>query len=284
MKNKVIALLKSGARKEELYNNLLQNISVKLNIFQLRSFQTGFSESKLEKLIYEVKKTFGISDLDIHNFKDEEIDQKQELAAAGSGEGSADGLSPEVQEQKRKFIQELEADEEVKEGFKIRDEYPFLKDPDCPAELLAIVGKKITAWEQWAEKHNGLSVVLENPEKSFESEEEKNAAVYALAKSAVENFQLNADIKAELDFYKETGKVLGKLPELSNLAIQQEIAELDEAGLVEMKIKSQKNKSKAEKEIEKSGTNEAREKRVKDWGFRLELTLKRLNSEFKKAE
>lgn len=283
MKNKIIALLKSeDIGKEAKYNELLQASSSKMNVMQIRNFQSGFTTHKLDVLSYEVKKLFEITDLDIYNFRNEENNIAQKSSIPGVGEGSQNGTKTEVQEPKSQFIQELEADDEVKAGLKIRDEYPFLKDPNCPTELLAIVGKKITAWEQFAEKHNGLSIVLENPEKPFESEEEKNIAIYALAKEAVENFQLNADIKAELDFYKETGKILGKLPELGNLAIKQEIEELDEAGLIEMKTKAQKNESKAVNEIKKQGTNPAREKRVLDWGLRLKLTNERLETEFKK--
>lgn len=297
MKSKIIAILKSGASKEDQYRELLAQTSAKLNLHQLRNFQTSYTPDKLEKLIYEAKKAFEISDLDIYNYIHEEINENPEPAGSGIGEGSQDPTETEVLESDPEFIKALKANTEAQEGLKIRDEYPFLNDANCPNEFKILVADKITAWKEFAKNREALDMFTILPDQHEEiteiqqeqiekfnalSEDEKDEAYYLYAKSAVENFHLNSDIKAELDFYKETGKVLGDHPLLSDLKIKQEIYELDEAGLVGLKIKAQKNESKAKTEIAKQGSNEAREKRVKDWGLRLKLINERLEAEFAK--
>ena len=96
MKSKIIAILKSGASKEDQYRELLAQTSAKLNLHQLRNFQTSYTPDKLEKLIYEAKKAFEISDLDIHNYIHEEINEIQEPAGSGTGEGSIDRYRSDV--------------------------------------------------------------------------------------------------------------------------------------------------------------------------------------------
>lgn len=304
MKNKVISILVDKALgNEKKYSELLQLMNSKFNIMQVRNFQSGYTEHKLNVLLYEAQKAFEISDLDIHNFKpeensnDEKNNEEQKSINPGAGEGSQNPDETQIPEQSNPFFKALETNTDAQEGLKFRDEYPFLKNPDCPSEIHALVGEKITAWEQFALNREALdlfTILPDQPEditefqkkliEKFEAytPEEKEDALYMYAKSAVENFQLNADIKAELDFYKEKGKVLGKHPSLNNLAIKQEISELDEAGLVEMKTKASKNASKARTEIENKGTNEAREKRVNDWELRQKLSEERLEKEFKK--
>lgn len=297
MKNNIIKILKDDKiSNEERYTQLLQAMTSHLNIGQIRNFQSGFSTHKLEVLTYESRKKMEISDLDLHNYKaDEKNDQNEEPVGSSAPEGGQS--ETEVSEQDSAFIKDLKANADAQEGLKIRDEYPFLKDPNCPVEILGLVGAKITAWEQLAQNREILDFMTVLPNQSEEitaeqqkimdtynaySDVEKEDFIYMIAKNAVAEFQLNADIKDELDFYKEQGKVLGKHPALNDLKIAQEIAELDEAGLVKMKTAASKNASKAKLEIESKGTNEAREKRVNDWSLRLKLAEQRLAAEFPK--
>lgn len=299
MKNKVIAALADKTKSpEERYNNLLGLLSQKANFMQIRNFQLGYSATKLEKLEYEVKKQFEVSDLEIHEYKAEELlvsdettnltqevlqnvnpanstdgnNIQNEITTQKTDAGSADAT--EVSEHEKAVFVALEQNEAAKEGLKIRDQYPFLNDENCPDEFKILVADKISAWKKFAESQNALVDGVD----ANEAEDK----LFELAKSAVDNFQLNDDIRKDLDFYKETGKVLGENPKLSNLKIKEEIYELSEAGLVEMKNKAQKNASKARKEIENQGPNEAREKRLADWTLREKLSNERLENEFKK--
>lgn len=295
MKNKIIAVIKDqDISSEERYNQLLQLMTSKMNMGQIRNFQSGYSEHKLERLIYEAKKIIPISDLDIHNYTGEEI-QQEPTTEFGKDSANDEAPKADVLPQETPFFKELQANADAQEGLKLRDEYPFLKDPNCPPVFLQLVGEKITAWEQFAENRSFLDILGVQTDEDVPAEvldlkvafdalspEEQSAKLLEFAGKAVANFQLNADIKAELDFYKEQGQVLGNHPALNDMKIEQEISELDEAGLVDMKTKASKNLSKAKKEIEDKGTNEAREKRVHDWGLRQKLTDERLEKEFPK--
>ena len=105
------------------------------------------------------------------------------------------------------------APDEVKETVKLRDEFPFLDDPECPDELYILVGKKMAHYNAYVNAHEDLMVNLENEEtidgpKIPMTPEQ----IFEFAKKAVENFEVNQDIYAELNHYKETGEILGKHP------------------------------------------------------------------------
>lgn len=284
MKNNIIQLLKDEKQTQiEKYNALLQFLSTKRGLFSIRNFQSGYSESKFESLVYEVKKDFEISDMDIHTFvPGEEVPADENPDDLTPEEIEAAKVAHQLEADKRNidpkvtaFLADLDKNEEAKEGLKFHEEYPFLDDENTPMEIKALVTDKFAAWRNLAKNHAALVEGLE--------ENEAQEKIYELAKGAVDNFQLNGDIKKELDFYKDQGKVLGKHPSLNNLKIEQEINELKDSGeLVEMKNKAQKNASKARVEIENKGTNEGREKRVTDWTLRETLATKRLDTEFKK--
>lgn len=282
MKNKIIALLKDETlQKIEVYNQLLGYLSTKRGLFAIRNFQNGYSDFKYDSIIHEIKKDYEITDLEIFEFSgeteatDEVIDDStlisdEEISEDENSDEEKEELSPELQA----FYQELEVSEDAKTGLKLHEEYPFLDDENTPDAMKALVTDKFAAYRNFAKNHAALVVGLE--------ENEANEKIYELAKAAVENFSLEADIKKELDFYKVQGKVLGKHPKLNTLRIEQEINELSEAELVEMKIKAQKNASKARGEIEKQGTSDNLEKRLSEWTIREDLVTKRLEKEFKK--
>lgn len=285
MKNKIIAVLvDQELSPEQKYNQLLNHLSSKVNMMQYRYLQLGFSPAKMEKIEYEIKKHFDISDTEIFEWRPEEIAQEiqnpitpvipltNEITTQNAN--PAPTGAPEISEQQKTVFAELETNEAAKEGLKIRDQYPFLNDPNCPDEYKILISDKITAWKEFAKNHSALIEGID--------EDESEGKLYELAKSAVAEFQLNDDIRKELDFYQEQGKVLGEHPKLNNLKIKQEIYELSEADLVEMKVKANKNASKAKMEIQNKGTNEAREKRLSDWLLREKLSIERLENEFKK--
>ena len=282
MKNKIIALLKDETlQKIEVYNQLLGYLSTKRGLFAIRNFQNGYSDFKYDSIIHEIKKDYEITDLEIFEFSgeteatDEVIDDStlisdEEISEDENSDEEKEELSPELQA----FYQELEVSEDAKTGLKLHEEYPFLDDENTPDAMKALVTDKFAAYRNFAKNHGALVVGLD--------ENEANEKIYELAKAAVENFSLEADIKKELDFYKVQGKVLGKHPKLNTLRIEQEINELSEAELVEMKIKAQKNASKARGEIEKQGTSDNLEKRLSDWTIREDRATHRLEKEFKK--
>ena len=88
---------------------------------------------------------------------------------------------------------------------------------------------------------------------------------------------MNADIKKELDFYKEKGKVLGIVPQTKFLKIDQELNEMSEAELVEHRIAAQKNKNKV-----KTPKNDNEKARFENWSYREMKAAELLETKFKK--
>src|SRR5690606_11866383 len=81
---------------------------------------------------------------------------------------------------------------------KIRIEWPFLSDPECPPELKLLISDKITAYRNCIQEYGNLP-------KATSASEQLNAV-----RSLVTNFIDNHDIYKQLKHYKHTGKLLGQ--------------------------------------------------------------------------
>lgn len=81
---------------------------------------------------------------------------------------------------------------------RFRDDFPFLRDPDCPQELKILAADKITAHERYIQAHDHLFDCTTLDE------------CYQTARAAIENFQENRSIFTELDYYREHHAILGK--------------------------------------------------------------------------
>lgn len=103
------------------------------------------------------------------------------------------------------------------ERAKLRDDFPFLNDADCPDELKVLVADKITAYKAYVKDQADL-VKHANGELDLQPDTAKN-----LAAQVVENFEKNREIYEELNYYKEHGKILGNHPIFKNLTIQREV-------------------------------------------------------------
>ena len=276
MKNKVMHCLKdSNLGKIEKYNKLVDFLSQKKNSLQLRMFNLGYSDARMDVLVAEVKKAYEIKDLDLYKFNAEDyekqLQEKEQEVPENTGTETNKEPETELSEQEAKFLEALKGNEDATAGLKLRDEYPFLREESTPQELKALVTDKITAWYDFAEKHAELAelAVIEDPKMIN--------TVTELGKKAIEKFKLNADIKKELDFYKEKGKVLGIVPQLKFLGIDQELDEMSEAQLVEHRMAAQKNKNKV-----KNPKNDSEKARFKNWSYREKKATELLDTKFKK--
>ncbi len=134
-------------------------------------------EDNYAMLIYQLRQIGKISDKEFAKLKEV---KKEKLAAA-----------PKIE------IPKVEISESQP---KIRDDFPFLKEPDCPHELIILVGYKISAYHKYKECHKLLFACTS-------LEDCKNNA-----RSIIENYQENRLIYDELEFYKEHKHCLGKHP------------------------------------------------------------------------
>ena len=85
-------------------------------------------------------------------------------------------------------------------GFRFREAWPFLAEPNCPMELKILANDKITAYHKTLELHQKLFFCI-TPEECFNT-----------ARELLKNYQQNRLITAEFTYYLESGKTLGKHP------------------------------------------------------------------------
>ena len=281
MKNKVMHCLKdSNLGKIEKYNKLVDFLSQKKNSLQLRMFNLGYSDARMDVLVAEVKKAYEIKDLDLYKFNVEDyektLQQNEQQDVAKADVPKSERKENTLSEAETKFLEALKGNEDATAGLKLRDEYPFLREESTPQELKALVTDKITAWYDFAEKHAELAKMVENSGNTI-SENGEPDPLAVLCKEAIDKFQLNADIKKELDFYKEKGKVLGIVPQLKFLKIDQELDEMSEADLVKHRLDAQKNKNKV-----KEPKTDKEKARFENWSYREKKATELLDTKFKK--
>ena len=252
MKNDFLKILANEAnlKAKKLYNQLLEEYSKVATVRQVYHYQLGYSPTKLENLKYEIKKVYQISDKEIALYVpgDEEEDQQTDDTSTGgqdlgTPEPTAEEIAKQLAEQ-NPVLAELLKNPDAQEGLKLRDEYPFLNDPNCPNEFKILVSDKISAYKNYAAKH------AETLEAADAGEAEDK--LYELAKETLGNYEMNQEAKAELDFFRDTnGKILGKHPLLADLKLNQDVNEMTEAELVKARQNGLKSVSKYKDDAEK---------------------------------
>ena len=261
----------SKLNKIDKYNQLVDFLSQKKNALQLRMFNLGYSDARMEVLVAETKKAYEIKDLDLHKFNvenyEKQLQEKEQETTDDLGAKTSKETETQLSEQETKFLEALKQNEDATESLKLRIEYPFLREESTPQELKALVTDKINAWYDFSDKHAEL----------VESAGIDGEKLAILCKEAIDKFQLNADIKKELDFYKVKGKVLGLVPQTKFLKIDQELNEMDPAELVEHRIAAQKNKNKV-----KTPKNDNEKARFENWSYREMKAAELLETKFKK--
>lgn len=261
----------SKLNKIDKYNQLVDFLAQKKNFLQLRMFNQGYSDARMDVLVAEVKKAYEIKDLDLHKFNVENyektLQQNEQQDVAKADVPISERKENTLSEAETKFFEALKANEDATAGLKLRDEYPFLREESTPQELKALVTDKINAWYDFSDKHAEL----------VESAGIDGEKLAILCKEAIDKFQLNADIKKELDFYKEKGKVLGIVPQTKFLKIDQELEEMSEADLVKHRLDAQKNKNKV-----KNPKNDNEKARFENWSYREKKATELLETKFKK--
>ena len=140
MKNKVMHCLKdSNLGKIEKYNKLVDFLSQKKNSLQLRMFNLGYSDARMDVLVAEVKKAYEIKDLDLYKFNvedyEKQLQEKEQEVPENTGTETNKEPETELSEQETKFLEALKQNEDATAGLKLRDEYPFLREESTPQEL-----------------------------------------------------------------------------------------------------------------------------------------------------
>lgn len=272
MKNRNSGLLKilknnEGLKKQRLYTELLKEYAAETDIRTVYYYQLGYTPEKLTGLIYDVKKHFEITDKDIalYNGEDDEEEKQQSINDDTPPNPPADTNPPVDPNAEILSKLNLQAVPDVMDGMKFRDEYPFLDIETTPMEIKALVTDKISAYKSYAAAHAEILTAADNGE--------AEDRLFELGKEALAKWTLNQEIKDELDYYRDSGKILGKHASLSDLKMKQDVGEMSEAEL----FKSRSNAQKSISRYKGQGNTELTDV----WQRRLTAIEKRLTEDFK---
>jgi len=139
---------------------------------------------------------------------------------------------------------------EVKRSFKLRDEFPFLKQKDCPGILKELVSDMLTTYENYVEGHKQL----------VEAMDEETIA--KLSKEVVEDYLENRQIWDELNYYKKNKEFLGNHPLFDWVTRRNEIQAMPTDQLVKLKDQLQNKIPRTRKKISDDPDHAQTEKRI----------------------
>lgn len=122
---------------------------------------------------------------------------------------------------------------------KLRDDFPFLSDPDCPYELKVLASDKITAYHNYVSGHEKLFDCT-SPQEQFDA-----------AKFVTENYIENRRIYKELEYFKKTRIILGKHPIFDRLRRFRLLSQLNVIELIKLKSKLEHNIWRTKDQIKK---------------------------------
>jgi len=221
MKEKVLALLTDkGLIPSDKYDEAkaLYRKSPGRNIQENNYFnRAGYSKINLESICYALQKLYKISAAELKNYRINGIE------VVSAEEVSQETETRKDLEEVSKVEEALKATpEDAKAGLKIREEFPFLNDADCPDKLKILVADRITAWNKYKEAHAAILVHKETREVLSDKE------LYVLAPTALENFDKNQAIWDELNHYNEHKEILGVHPIFEEEQLQEKVDGMDE--------------------------------------------------------
>lgn len=122
---------------------------------------------------------------------------------------------------------------------KLREDWPFLRDPSCPPEMKILAANKITAYHTFVGAHDRLFDCTTPAEQ------------FAAVRDLIENYIENRSIVKEFKYYKEHGHVLGDHPIFNEMKAIKALRRLNVVDLLKMKDKLQHNIWRIESEIRK---------------------------------
>jgi len=164
-----------------------------------------------------------------------------------------------------------DAPEEAKQGIKLRDEFPFLSETDCPDEFKILVADKFTAYYKFVDGRKELKVLI--------AAGATNEDIFEIAKETVANFELNLDCYDELEYYKEHQQILGKHPIFADHMLKEKVATMSTMELTKRQKNLRTYVSKDEKAFKKMEEGDAKlafGQKIVGWNKELQLVDARL--------
>ncbi len=143
----------------------------------------------------------------------------------------------------------------------LRQRYPFLNEPDCPAELHALVGHRISRYNEYSALY---------PQLRRCSTLEQCADV---AGRLIDAYLDNRSCTAELDYYQRHRRLLGRHPYLKQWRQLSTLRAKTTRELIQEQQRCRDNIWRAKREIEK-GTkphlNDERRRRIQEYELKLQ--------------
>jgi len=149
------------------------------------------------------------------------------------------------------------ADDAAKSGFKIREKFPWLAEEDCPDAFKILVADMFTAWDKYKATHEKLLMVGDDNGVLEDSD------IYAIAKEAIDAFEVNHAIWDELNYYNEYKEILGNHAIFADEMLKTAVAVMNEADVVKRRNNLRTYISRETKKL-KPDTAEAAAKKIKD--------------------
>lgn len=125
------------------------------------------------------------------------------------------------------------------EVWSIRDDFPFLRNSDCPLEIKALITDKFSTFYLYKRLHKQL----------FDCVSVNDCA--KISSDILSSFMENRMIWKELEYYKEHHKVLGKHPRLAHYKELKCIEKLSIKDLILLESKLRHNIWRIKSEIDK---------------------------------
>lgn len=205
-KEEILNILADEPQMETLkvlqYNTLIKvMIDQKLNT---QRYSAGYTAQNLKYIKYDMQKHFGIMDIEITRKKMNLVDQENE-----------DQELKNIDVEFEKVVGEVLPD--VEERTKMRADFPFLNDKDCPDALKILVADRITAFNHYKKAHQTM---IDFKEKKVELSDEEQASI---AENMLRDYEENRLIFEELDHYQANKQILGKHPIFEDLVLSREV-------------------------------------------------------------
>lgn len=235
---------------------------------------TGFTKQSLETLIYDIKNLNGVRDAEAVPVPKKVEGKKEGAEGTGVGEGSGEGAGAGEGTGTGAGDQgggSIETDSST--ALKLREEFPFLNDEDCPDDLKILVADKYAAYHRWDKAHSQLAKIEAGEVEATEEE------ITELSKIAVENFEENQALYEELNYYKEHGEIKGAHNMFETLQVKRKVAAMTNEQLAKEVKNAASYISKQNKALEEEEDPEkiaTLEKRIADRQFLLNLVNARL--------
>ena len=248
MKTKVLDFLKNPSENPmEDFNTgfgLLQK-TPEISQMSIRNYNVqGYTPQSLENIKYDLKKAYEITDLEIHNHVVEVPEEKNVIVA-----GPAYDENLFVAANKDLYDNLLrEMNDTEKSGLKISEQYPFLRDENCPNEMKILIADAITSFHNFKDAHTELFEKVVQPKDTELSLDE----IYDIAAKLLADFEINREIHAELEHFAKTGEILAEHELFADIKKNRE---LDALTAVDLTRKINNLKSQLSKKRKKLAEN-----------------------------